>query len=216
MRKVSKRGSAVDGVLGEPRGRILNELCGHPQTAVELATRVGTSSNAVRVHLDGLRDSGLVDYQIARRGVGKPTHVYSLTAAAESLLSAAYAPTLRAVVESIERRLNGQFIPALRDAGEALASEFEPPSAKASTRRRVDSARAVMETLGTRATITTRDKEYLLVNACCPLSALTRDTPQICQLMEALLERTSGLEVDECCERSEHPRCSFTLRSPAP
>ena len=55
----------ASGVWGEARGRILVELCGHPQTAAELATRVGTSGNAVRVHLDGLRDAGLVDYTVA-------------------------------------------------------------------------------------------------------------------------------------------------------
>src|SRR5438067_13111617 len=99
MAKKSIGSKAVDGILGEPRGRLLTALCGRPQTAVELATAVGTSSNAVRVHLAGLRSAGLVDYQVARRGVGKPTHVYSVTTAAEYLLSSAYAPTLQALLE---------------------------------------------------------------------------------------------------------------------
>src|SRR5215213_9553613 len=99
MAKDSQRPVTVHGVIGEPRGRLLTELCGSPQTAVELAEKVGTSSNAVRVHLEGLRSAGLVAYAIARRGVGKPTHVYSLTAAAEYLLSSAYLPTLQALVE---------------------------------------------------------------------------------------------------------------------
>jgi len=33
--------------------------------------------------------------------------------------------------------------------------------------------------------------------------------------MEALLERTTGLKVDERCERGDHPRCSFALQSAA-
>src|SRR5215207_4280178 len=117
MATKSTRSSTVYGVLGEPRGRLLTELCGNPQTAVELAEKVGTSSNAVRVHLEGLRSAGLVDYQIARRGVGKPTHVYALTIEAESVLSSAYAPTLRALVQVLRGRLNGGLPSLFRETG---------------------------------------------------------------------------------------------------
>src|SRR5436189_4615303 len=113
MERHARRSSTVQGVLGEARGKLLSELCGRPQTAVELADRVGTSSNAVRVHLDGLRGAGLVDYEVVRRGVGKPTHVFSLTAAAEYLLSSAYAPTLQTLLVTLRKRLNGGFEPVL-------------------------------------------------------------------------------------------------------
>src|SRR5215218_5141352 len=121
MANDSAKPVTVHGVLGEPRGRLLARLCGRPQTAVELAEQVGTSSNAVRVHLEGLRSAGLVVYEIARRGVGKPTHVYSLTAAAEYLLSSAYLPTLQTLVEILRGRLNGGFTPLLREVGASLA-----------------------------------------------------------------------------------------------
>src|SRR5439155_9760701 len=120
MTKDSVRiGSPVDGILGEPRGRLLSALCGRPQTAAELAKGVETSANAVRVHLDALSEAGLVDYSVERRGVGKPTHVYSLTVEAEYLLSRAYAPALAALIEALRAR-NGQFLPTLGDAGVAL------------------------------------------------------------------------------------------------
>ncbi|MFL5619405.1 MAG: helix-turn-helix domain-containing protein, partial [Gemmatimonadaceae bacterium] len=69
--------TASNAILGEPRGRLLATLCGHPATATELAEQVGTTGNAVRVHLGALRDAGLVEFHVERRGVGKPTHVYS-------------------------------------------------------------------------------------------------------------------------------------------
>src|SRR5215212_9654966 len=101
---VRPRSDAVNGLFGDARGRLLVELCGRPQTAVELARRVKTSSNAVRVHLDGMRRAGLVDYVVERRGVGKPRHVYAITATAEELLSAAYTQTLVALISILQQR----------------------------------------------------------------------------------------------------------------
>src|SRR2546423_2768628 len=117
---------ATNGILGEPRGRVLAELCGHPRTAAELAERIGTSSNAVRVHLDALRGAGLVAFTVERRGVGKPTHVYALTEAAEYVLSAAYAPALRAILVTLRQERDDGLAAWLRGAGATLTRQQQP------------------------------------------------------------------------------------------
>ena len=122
MAKTTTHQIAFNPILSEPRGRLLAELCGHPRTAAELADRVGTSSNAVRVHLNALRESGLVAFEVERRGVGKPTHRYSLTSAGEYFLSNAYAPALGAILETLRQELDGEFAPWLRRAGAVLVS----------------------------------------------------------------------------------------------
>jgi predicted ArsR family transcriptional regulator len=207
MANDSPQPMTVHGVLGEPRGRLFTELCGRPQTAVELAERVGTSSNAVRVHLEAMRAAGLVAYEVARRGVGKPTHVYSLTAAAEYLLSSAYLPTLQTLVETLHGTLNGGFVPLLRDVGAALAK-------RSSTRpkRGLKAAVDALGALGTSATLVTEGGQRVVRNSCCPLAAVTRRTPEMCLLMEQLLTSASGLEMRERCVRGEHPRCVFVVR----
>ncbi|MFL5607026.1 MAG: helix-turn-helix domain-containing protein, partial [Gemmatimonadaceae bacterium] len=128
---------ASNGVFGEPRGRLLTELCGHPQTATELAERVRTSSNAVRVHLDALREAGLVAFTVERRGVGKPTHVYALTEAAEYVLSAAYAPALRAILATLRQERDGGLAAWLRGAGATLTRQQWPSAPHPDT---IDSA----------------------------------------------------------------------------
>src|SRR5829696_7790898 len=121
--EASTHQTASNGILGESRGRLLAELCGQAQTAAELAERVGTSSNAVRVHLAALREAGLVEFNVERRGVGKPTHSYSLTTAAEYLLSSAYAPALRAILETLREELDGGLTPGQHRAGATLARQ---------------------------------------------------------------------------------------------
>jgi predicted ArsR family transcriptional regulator len=207
MANDSARPVTVHEVLGEPRGRLLIELCVCPQTAVELAEKVGTSSNAVRVHLDGLRTAGLVAYEIERRGVGKPTHVYSLTGAGEYLLSSAYMPTLQTLVEILRGKLNGGFAPLLREVGASLAAR----SAGKSTKRGVKSAAEALGSLGTPARIETAGGQQIVRNSCCPLAAVTRRAPEMCVLMEQLLTDASGIQMRERCNRGEHPHCAFVV-----
>jgi len=212
MADPSSRDRSVEGVFGDSRGRLLRALCGHPQTAVELAERVGTSSNAVRVHLDGLRDAGLVDYEVVRRGVGKPTHLFSLTATAENLLSTAYAPAMQALLDTLRDRLDGELRPALRQAGEALSAHYRD-RADLAARPSLAAALRMLEALGSPAHLGRRGPDHVLSNNCCPLSAITRETPQMCGMMEAFVSAASGLETHEQCERGLHPRCSFLVKS---
>jgi len=212
MANPSDRNRSIDGVFGDSRGRLLRELCGRPQTAVELAERVGTSSNAVRVHLDGLRAAGLVQFEVLRRGVGKPTHLFSLTATAENLLSTAYAPALQALFDTLSDRLDGELRPVLRQAGEALSAHYRDRG-KRSARPSLAAALMMLEALGSPARVGRRGSDHVLSNQCCPLSAITRETPEMCGLMEAFVSAASGLETHEQCARGLHPRCSFLVKS---
>jgi predicted ArsR family transcriptional regulator len=208
MPKKTATALPASGLLGESRGRLLTELCGKTRTASELAAAVGTSANAVRVHLDGLRSAGLVEYRVERRAVGKPTHVYSLTASAQYLLSAAYAPALNALLETLHSRMNGGLRPLLREAGEQLgnstpADTDEKPSAAAGI--------SLLEALGSPAVIERTDDGRILRAGCCPLGSVTTQHGELCALMEGALSAVIGSPVVERCERSEQPRCAFIL-----
>lgn len=200
---------ATNGIFGEPRGRVLTELCGHPRTAVELAERVGTSSNAVRVHLDALRSAGLVGFTVESRGVGKPTHVYTLTAAAEYLLSSAYAPALQAILETLRTQLDGGLQAWLRQAGAALARR------RPASKRRLGSVATALELLrglGAVVSVERDGNDDVVRSACCPLATTTREIPETCKLIEGMLGVALPRRlVRERCERGDHPRCAFAI-----
>ena len=203
--------AASGSVLGEPRGRLLTTLCGHPATAAELAERVGTTGNAVRVHLGALREAGLVEFRVERRGVGKPTHVYSLTAAAEYLLSSAYAPALRAMLDTLREDLDGGVETWLRRAGAALFRS------RHSTVRRGDEVTdgiELLRSLGAAVSTEIDGRDTIVRTSCCPLGAVTRAAPESCKLLEGALGATlPSHRVRERCERGEHPRCVFVLEA---
>jgi predicted ArsR family transcriptional regulator len=213
MTRTSPQQLAAKGILGEPRGRVLAELCGHPRTATELAERIGTSSNAVRVHLDALREAGLVGFSVERRGVGKPTHVYALTAAAEYVLSSAYAPALRAVLDTLRTRLDGDLAEWLREAGATLARQQDAPKGKSDS---LAPALELLRALGAVVSTERDGSDDLVRSACCPLGETTRTVPETCKLIEGMLAATlPSRRVRERCDRGGHPRCAFAIGRPA-
>ena len=72
----------------ETRFSMYRELAGSTRgcSAQELADSLGLHANTVRLHLDRLREAGLVEVEAVHRGtVGRPTHVYSLAPGAPGL-----------------------------------------------------------------------------------------------------------------------------------
>ncbi len=80
---------AVLKALGdETRYAMYRELATstRPLSAQDLADRLGLHANTVRLHLDRLRETGLVEAEAMHRGtVGRPQHLYSLAPGAPSL-----------------------------------------------------------------------------------------------------------------------------------
>jgi predicted ArsR family transcriptional regulator len=77
---------AVIQALGdETRALLYRELAGSPRPlgAPQLAERLGLHTNTVRMHLERMRDAGLVEVEPVHRGtVGRPQHVYALASGA--------------------------------------------------------------------------------------------------------------------------------------
>ena len=72
----------------ETRYSLYRELAGStaPRRASELADTLGLHPNTVRLHLERLRDAGLVEVEAVHRGtVGRPQHRYSLAPGAPGL-----------------------------------------------------------------------------------------------------------------------------------
>jgi predicted ArsR family transcriptional regulator len=95
--KICPRAGTVKGVLDlgvlkaladETRYAVYRELSSAPGplAAPELAERLGVHANTVRLHIERLRDAGLVDAEAVHRGtVGRPQHLYFLAPGAPSL-----------------------------------------------------------------------------------------------------------------------------------
>lgn len=195
----------------ETRQRILTELRRDGHTVRELAEKLGVTSNAVRDHVDVLRERGLVEATGLQRGTGgKPARIYELTAAGEDSFGDAYLDVLRSIVDSLEGSLDEQdVVRILDDAGRRLGAEFAP--ARNGFERRVRKAVAVLNEMGGMAEAAFSGDVATISSAGCPLSALVRSHPGACRMAEALISEITGAQVREECERGTRPSCRFLV-----
>ena len=97
---------ASDVKVGEgTRGRILEELALAPQTARDLARKLGIQESAARGHLDRLQDRGLVLPTFRREGVGRRRLGFFLRAEGLELFPRRYELLVDCVMEELLQSL---------------------------------------------------------------------------------------------------------------
>jgi predicted ArsR family transcriptional regulator len=80
---------------------------GGPASPDQVAERVGASRTGVLQQLRTLETAGLVSRSLSRHGVGRPRHVYDLTAAAQELFPANYGALAQSFLTAI-RSIGGE------------------------------------------------------------------------------------------------------------
>ena len=80
---------------------------GGPASPDQIAERVGASRTGVLQQLRTLETAGLVTRSLSRHGVGRPRHVYDLTASAQELFPANYGSLTQSMLSAI-RAVGGE------------------------------------------------------------------------------------------------------------
>ena len=210
-------------VGGRVRGRIIGLLRRGERTVEELARSLDVTDNAVRAHLATLERDGIVHQAHQRHtgSAGKPSTVYAIAPSAEPLLSVAYAPLLRALLESLERKLSPTELDALfRDVGRRLAAATTGKAKPAKPlESRVNDAARLLTGLGAEIDVERTPDAFVLRGHACPLSDAVRAQPRVCHAVTQLVSEAAGVTVKECCQRSPEPggpvRCCFEVRRSA-
>jgi predicted ArsR family transcriptional regulator len=199
---------------GTTRGRLIALLRRDVSTVEELAAALDLTDNAVRAQIQTLSDAGIVETTGTRQGAGagKPATTYRIASSAEPTLSAAYAPVLVALLESLGDRLTPDALDeVLRDVGKRLAAA-EQDGAR-SVEARVRSAAALLTALGSEIDVEKTREGFRLQGYACPLSAAVRAQPNACHAVEELVASIVGVPVRECCDRGASARCRFDVLS---
>jgi predicted ArsR family transcriptional regulator len=201
-------------MLATTRGRVISLLRIGPRTVNELAASLELTDNAVRTHLSALERDGLVEQEGQRRAGGKPSFVYRLTDAAESLFPKGYATILEGVLSRLRAERGSEGLQEfLRGLGREAGMQQRVDSSE--MRDRVDGALQILTNLGALAEIEETEDEFIIRGFSCPLGAIVGRNPEACALAEELIAAATDREVSECCERSENARCMFRIRKQA-
>ena len=195
---------------GETRQQILLLLRRKgPMTAGELSDELGIGSVGVRQHLALLERDGLVQTSGVRRSVGRPSHLYALTAAAEALFPKAYDHLLIDALEFVKAQGGEEAINRLFEARrKRLHVEYAPRLEGRSLPERVAELASILNEHGYMCEWRRLpDGAIELVEHNCPIDCVARDYPQACVHERALYEDLLRVPVERQQTIAADGRC---------
>lgn len=192
------------------RGLVVLLLRQGERTVNELAEELELTDNAVRAHLAALERDGLVERAGQRRGLGKPSYAYKLTAGAAFLFPQAYGTILVQLLATISRQMGPeQALDLLRATGRQLAQS--QPEATGELDERVAQAADLFGEFGGTAEVSTTVDGYAITGHSCPFGEVVSAHPAFCAVVQELLGTFVDAPVAERCQRDGEPRCCFEI-----
>lgn len=179
-----------------------------PSTVQQIASATGLSANAVRHHLTRLGVEGIVAEGSRREGVGRPAHVYELTATAEGAFPKRYPELLDAVLASAAAR--GQLEGLLQDVASGLAEGVRAELAALPPRARL---LALMQRLDYgdmlgRLSNTEGGWEFHAYN--CVYRHTGERFEPVCDLLPKVVRFATGMPAERVrCQRDGNRTCHF-------
>lgn len=206
---------APAALLRGTSGRVAGLIRRAPMTVEELATELALTENAIRAHIARLVRAGFVRRSAWRRSATKPAAQYALTPQGELLFSRAYAPVLTELLHALARRTAPvTFRAILHEVGRRLFPHVpeDAPRTGAELEARVRAASARLNALGAVTAVEHASGYWRIRGFGCPLDLATRQYPEGCIAVAAIVSEFVGVPVRSCCERGERPRCCFDVR----
>jgi predicted ArsR family transcriptional regulator len=181
---------------GSTRQSILQLLRRHgPMTALELSDALSVGAVGVRQHLALLERDSLVFISGLRRNVGRPSHLYGLTAEAEERFPKRYDTLALDVIACVGEVGGAEAVDHVLAARRgAAARELAPALAGKSRAEQVAILAGVLAEQGYMCEWEQHpDGSFLLTEYNCPVDCVARRHPQICAHEILLYEELLGV-----------------------
>ncbi|RBY83003.1 transcriptional regulator [Geodermatophilus sp. TF02-6] len=191
---------------GRTRHRVSALLLEHgPQTATELAGRLGVSPTAVRRHLDALVGTGRVEERAGgpgggatRRGRGRPARLYHLTDAGRSAFPHAYDDLALTALRFVAAQCGPEAVRAVAEQQLSALERRCSTAVEAAPDAPVDRAQALAGALtaeGYAASASAISSGGQLCQHHCPVAHVAAEFPQLCEAETAVIGRLVGTHV---------------------
>jgi predicted ArsR family transcriptional regulator len=208
--------SMLKALGDETRYEMYHELATStlPLTATELADRLGLHANTVRLHLERMRDAGLVDMEPVRRGtVGRPQHVYTLAPGAPGLT---FDPPSHALLAGLLAALSERVGADSSDAEVIGESWGHDAGKRQRSHSCVKALASELRRLGFDPSTETSGNDVTISFLHCPFRELAEAYPElVCNLHRGIcagvVDEVGGGTVAEFATLYDHDPCRVTV-----
>jgi len=205
---------------GKARQRILFWLkTKGPQTAADIAGRLGVTPMAVRQHLYQLHEDGDVEFTDERRSVGRPARVWNLTSSTESRFPDSHGELTVGLLRAATRAFGAKGIARMLD--ERASDQVETYTRRVTRKRGLPAKVAELAKIRNEEGYMAEwhkegDGTLVLVENHCPICAAATECNELCHSELRVFREVLGAEV----QREEHilsgqRRCLYRIRKQA-
>ena len=186
----------------------------HGQASIkDVASDLGVTSSAVRLHLTQLQANGAVRAEKVREGVGRPDYVFSVTPQAHNLFHKDYGDLAKLLLEEVGETQGTEALQGvLRRVASRMAALYKDQVDGLALADRVDSWAELLDQRGVTVEIEKTPEGFVLQEYGCPYQNVALENRAVCemerQVMARLLE--SGVQLTECV-LDGHRGCQFTI-----
>jgi predicted ArsR family transcriptional regulator len=176
-------------------------------TATQLSKALDISRVAAHQHLDWLKEQGLVQVKVERRGRGRPAEVFSLTdLAQEQFFPRRYDVLAFTALDEVASELGDKFLLRIfRRYREKLTERLG--GVKGSLRERVQALADLFTDEGYLASLEETEDGFVLSFVNCPIAQIARRFQEACISEEEALTKILGIPVTSECRQSTGSAC---------
>lgn len=182
-------------------------------TIKDLRDLLGVTTTAVRRYILGLQSEGYVERRRVTAGVGRPHHVYYVTAKASELFACHcddLALTLLEEVFEVEGKERTTML--LDRVSTRLANSYRVGMRATDLQGRVEELAGALQDRGVLTDVVNKDDVLMLQTFNCPYHELAHEYREICEMDQALIEKALGADVSlTACMVDGDTSCSFVV-----
>jgi predicted ArsR family transcriptional regulator len=181
----------------------------------DMSKQLGITEMAVRRHLNTMERDSLIDSKLVRQAMGRPTHLYFLTIAADELFPKKYHHLTLDLLEELEAVAGEEKVELLFDRRkERLISRYEERMAGKSFDERVRELAEIQNANGYMVQLEeTDDGGYVLCEYNCPISQVANQYNHACSCELSMFRRLLGAEVERTdCLAKGGGKCAYTIQ----
>jgi len=179
--------------MQETRGEILELLrVRGGQTVPDLVNALKLTRTAVLNHLAALQAEGFVRRQGMRRGTRRPSAVYEVTLAADTLFPKKYEAFAAAVLDALSRNDPTALARALDEVGDSWIKRDAARVSRLRGQARLEEARKILSENGFMPVLATAAGELVLREHNCPVMRFAIDHAEVCDVVHKWMESLVG------------------------
>lgn len=187
-----------------------------PLTVSDIAVDLGITEMAVRRHLNNLERDQLIQTELVRQPMGRPTHMYSLTEKADELFPKNYADLTLGFLQDLEELDGKEKVEQLFQLREArLVEEYKDKMKTLSLEEKIKALAELQNNKGYMASWEkVEEGHYLFKENNCPISQIAKEYHTACSSELSLFQELLVHAQVECNHSlaKDGEYCVYTIK----